>query len=186
MSQMTTMTVTVPEEGDLGPAMKNLSALQRNFVVALIETGGNATNAAEAAGYCRDTKDPDRKRANLSSIGAQLKRNPAVVAAIQEESIRRLQVGSFLAVQKLLDLMDNPSANVALRAANSLLDRVGMGPTSQHTVKVEHSRSEAEIKARIIELAERRGLDPQLFLSRSKPVDVEFTEVADDLSDILA
>lgn len=181
------MLITIPEDSDLGPAMKGLSPLQRNFVYALVEMGGNATNAAGAAGYCADTPEGEMKRRNLSSIGSQLMRKPAVAAAIQEESKKRLLTGTFLAVQKLLDLMDNPSASVALRAANALLDRAGMGPTSEHKVVVEHNRTDREIIERITALAEARGLDPKLFLGqKAAVVDAEFTEIPPGLEDILA
>jgi phage terminase small subunit len=184
---MTQLLITIPEEGDLGPAMKALSPMQRNFIYALVETGGNPTNAAAAAGYCQDNQDPEAKRRNLSSIGSQLMRKPGIVAAIQEESKKRLLTGGYLAVQKLLDLMDHPTPSISLRATNSMLDRIGMGVTSEHKVVVEHTRTDQEIIARIKELATAKGLDPQLFLGRkaAEPIDAEFTPV-DDLGDILA
>lgn len=188
---MPSLTITIPDDADLGPAMKALSPMQRAFVYATVECGGNATNAAEAAGYCANTAPEDR-RTNLTSIGSQLMRNPRVAAALVEEAQKRLLTGSFLAVEKLLQLVtEGNSQSIQLRAAQALMDRTGMGPKSEHKVIVEHTRTDKEIVARITEISQRLGIDPQKLLGTrapaQEPIDAEFEELGDTtgLEDIL-
>jgi phage terminase small subunit len=102
-----------------GVANGQLTELQRGFVVAFVRNGGNATQAAEAAGY---------KYERLDRAGHDALKSTAVQAAIQSEIRRALSVdlaGLALGVVRgiLEDVTMEPK--IRLDAAKVALDRGG-------------------------------------------------------------
>lgn len=177
-----TSNVLVPDESHLGPAMKALPAARRRFVVALLDTGGtNNTRAAGLAGY--GGTEAARKVA-----GHRLAHHPKVQAAIREEANKRLHSGSILGASVLMEIAANPQHKDRYKAAVELLNRGGLIVETQHRVTVTDERSDDEIKARVVLLAEKFGMDPAKLLGASASsvktepdvVDAEFEEVGTD------
>jgi phage terminase small subunit len=117
--------MSAPEKtwGELGPAMRELSAQQQDFVRALLmqKPGyGAPTRAARQAGYGRGSKP-----STLSKMAHQMTRNPRIVAAIAEEAKKIVRgIGHADAVNALLALVRNPEAKDHARAVSEILARV--------------------------------------------------------------
>lgn len=177
---MATQALTVyVEEAALGPAMRKLNAQQRSFVYALVETGGNASQAAAAAGYGEGSPTPEL-RANAYRVrGYQLSHDPKVLAAIKEEAEKRLHSGALLAASVLIEMANDKSSKHQFKAAVELLNRSGLIVATEHRVTVEHQGgSDKETIDRIRNLAGVLGLDPvKLLGSAGVIIDAEFTEV---------
>lgn len=175
----TEITITIPEH-ELGKAMRALVPQQRAFVYCLVETGGNATSAARAAGYgAEGTKE---QRDNACRVrGYQLAHNPKVLAAIKEEADKRLHSGALLAASALLEMVNDPLNKNRFKAAVELLNRGGLIVETKHTVNVNHSTSsDRETIDKITLLAKQMGLDPSRLLGQAGVViDAEFEDVTD-------
>jgi len=94
--------------------------LQGRFVVAYVANGGNATNAAKAAGYSLRT---------AGKAGSKLVRNPHVQDAIRQEQRRLLHSDlATKALGVLKSIMENEEAPAGARvdAAKTVLDRAGL------------------------------------------------------------
>lgn len=108
---------------------RELSEQQTAFLDALFENGGNFTLAAESAGY------------SPSSV-TYLRNNLA--DEIIERSRHILAGGAIKAANKLVETIDSPEVqrgdNVRLQAAESVLNRVGLGKkdTVEHNVQAIH------------------------------------------------
>jgi len=106
-----------------------LTEQQTKFLDALFDNGGNFTKACEVAGYA------------TGSIG-YLKES--LGDEIIERSRSLLVGGSIKAVNKLIETIDSPEIqrgdNIRLQAAESLLNRVGLGKkeTVEHNVTAVH------------------------------------------------
>lgn len=163
----------IEPDGKLGPAMRALNDRQRAFVRALFDQGWKIsyTRAAKAAGY-----------ADGGSLGGlrvqahRLAHDEAVVAAVQEEGRRRLELGTIAAAGRVLAEVGNKDANIALKAAGMLMDRGGLHAMSEHRSVVEHrSSDDAEVLKRVVAKARQLGLDPQALLGRQGiVVDADF------------
>ena len=94
---------------------KELTTKQQDFLDNLIACGGNAQQAAEVAGYA-----------------------PGSYTSVAEGV---LAINAPKAAMKLIQVMDSdepiPQANMRLQAAQTLLDRVGIGKKERLDVKVE-------------------------------------------------
>tara|TARA_R100000900_G_scaffold20530_1_gene16789 strand:+ start:80 stop:484 length:405 start_codon:yes stop_codon:yes gene_type:complete len=105
---------------------RELNPQQKNFLDALFDNGGNFTRACEVAGY------------SLGSIG-HLKESLA--DEIIERSRNVLAGGAVKAVNKLISTIDTPEIqrgdNIRLQAAESLLNRIGLGKQETHNVNVQ-------------------------------------------------
>lgn len=102
-----------------GVANGQLTELQRGFVVAFVRNGGNATQAAEAAGY---------KYERLDRAGHDALKSTAVQAAIQSEIRRALSVDlAGLALGVVRGILEDPTMEPKIRldAAKVALDRGG-------------------------------------------------------------
>lgn len=171
-----TIPIDVPDEGKLGPFMKNLNERRRAFVTGMIAFGGiDGTRAAMAAGF-----SPDNPAA-AAVTAHRLLHDEDVLNAIHEEAARRLRSGAIMAVQTLLEIANNTSneARDRLKAVEMLLNRSGLHAVTEHNVKVEHrdTTDEAMI-AKIRMLAKKQGLDPATLLgSAGITIDAEFKEV---------
>ena len=104
---------------------KALTTKQESFLHHLLECGGDAKQAAELAGYS-DTS------------------YPAVVKALKTEILdlatNILAQSAPKAALKLVHIMDSaepiPQANMRIQAAQTILDRVGLGKTDRLDVTV--------------------------------------------------
>ena len=107
---------------------RELTERQQSFLDNLMNTGGDPKEAAELAGYAE---------------GSYIQ----VVKSLKEEII---ELASHILAQsapkaaiKLVDVMDSevpiPQANVRLQAAQTILDRTGLGKTDR--VDVNHTAS---------------------------------------------
>lgn len=102
-----------------GVANGQLTELQRGFVVAFVRNGGNATQAAEAAGY---------KYERLDRAGHDALKSTAVQAAIQSEIRRALSVDlAGLALGVVRGILEDQTMEPKIRldAAKVALDRGG-------------------------------------------------------------
>ena len=110
------------------PKERELTERQKSFLDNLIHTGGDPKKAAELAGYAEGSYTQ-------------------VVKALKEEII---ELASHILAQsapkaaiKLVDVMDSeepiPQASVRLQAAQTILDRIGLGKTER--VNIDHKMS---------------------------------------------
>ena len=105
---------------------RNISPQQEQFLTNLFENGGNVTDAALAAGYSKGSV-------------TWLKNSLA------DEIIRRTQnvlsMNAFKAATRLVTTIDNPVPerrdDLRFRAAESLLNRVGLGKQETTNVNVQ-------------------------------------------------
>lgn len=177
--------IQVPPVELMGPAMRALNEKQRIFVSALAVYGGEQSEAYRAAGY-EVTNDN-----SAAAAASRLARSDGIVAAIKEEAIRRLDSSPMLAVSTLVELASykNPDDKVRLKAANSILDRVGgFAGKTEHQIIIKDDRTTQELIDFIKHTAVANGLDPAALLGLPAPrnvVDAEFSEVDPDLADLL-
>lgn len=103
-----------------------LTEQQEKFLDALFEHNGNFSLACQDSGYAK------------GSIG-YLKESLA--DEIIERARNTLAVHSVKAVNKLVSMIDTPEVergdNVRLQAAESLLNRIGLGKQETHNVNVQ-------------------------------------------------
>ena len=104
---------------------KELTTKQESFLSHLVEVGGDPRKAAELAGYADSSY-------------------PSVVKALKTEILdlatNILAQSAPKAAMKLVDIMDSsepiPQANMRIQAAQTILDRVGLGKTDRLDVTV--------------------------------------------------
>jgi phage terminase small subunit len=147
--------------------MLALTEMQRNFVIHYVETGGdNATASARAAGY----QTGERVRAH------ELLRHPRVLAAMKEETERRLQEDLPAARFALAQVVRNPAHKDHLSAVKLTLALQGLSAInkSEHVHTVDTASLADQIKM----------LEAQLPVSLRKrltgPIDVPFEVVDED------
>ncbi len=163
------------DAGQFGPHMAVLTEKQRGFVYALVELGGNATEACLAAGYGADSETKEQRLNAARTRGYQLAHDPRVLAAIKEEAEKRLHSGMLIAASALIEMAQDPACKDRYKAAASLLDRGGLNVVHKQEVVVTHTQSDREVIARITEICGRLGLDADKIIGLSEPVDAEFT-----------
>jgi phage terminase small subunit len=191
---MANLSITVPINDY--PISKEMSALlprERAFVFALVESGGNASQAAAAAGYGSESATPAQKKMAATQAGHRLLAKPHVLEAIKSEAGRRLESGALMAASILMEIAQTPGHKYQYKALIEIMNRAGMIVAQKIEVKHEHelNGTDRETIAKITEIASRLGLDPQKLLGRHQPViDAEFEEVEpegslDGLEDLL-
>ena len=124
---------------------RKLSEKQQSFLDNLLNTGGDPKKAAELAGYAEGSY-------------------PQVMKTLREEMIdlasHILAQSAPKAAIKLVDVMDSdepiPQANIRLQAAQTILDRIGLGKADR--VNVNHTT------------------DGGIFILPAKQVDTEIIE----------
>lgn len=151
-------------------AMSALTARQRRFVHALLQSGAStsaARKAATAAGY-----EPE--------YGYQLMKDPRILAAVREEATKTVAGAALTGVQVMIDIALNKEHKDQFRAAKELAALNGF--TAEQKIVVEHIDSGMRDKiAEVRKLAEQLGLDPRLLIERTGLViDAEF-EVVEEL-----
>ena len=148
------LTIPMPAEGDLGPKMRQLTALQRRFVVAWFHHSGNATRAALSAGY--STSSP-------GVAGHLCFHNPKVQAAIQEFAETIIKTEHLaLAMSAISELLTDRGIEPAVRAnlAKHVQAQVGLGPKVESKLIVEHVDRQEQLRL-LIRYAKETGRDPR-------------------------
>ena len=162
-------------EGSFGPRMRALSSdYQRRFVLAhVLLARPNATEAARQAGYSGD-------RDSLAVTACRLMHTPAIIEAIEEEAHKRLDSNRLLAAHVLVEVASNAmeKGSARVKAAEAILNRTNMPAMSESRVTVTHTKSERDMIADIVNLAQKLKIDPKQLLGEYGIVlDAEFTEV---------
>lgn len=183
-----TALVNLPAESTLGPAMRALPTDgQRKFVIALLELGTmNFTRAALMAGYSGNGN-------TLNVTAHRLAHDEKVLAAIHEESHRRLHSGKMMAVSVLLNLAEKALKDSdKLKAIDMVLNKTGLHDIRESIVITrDDSTTDEAMIARITHLAKVLGVDPTKLLGQNTqaPIEGDFTVVepatADGLEDML-
>ena len=107
---------------------RDLTEKQQKFLDGLINTGGDPKKAAELAGYAEGSYSQVIKslKTEIIELASQILAQSAPKAAI-----------------KLVDVMESeqpiPQASVRLQAAQTMLDRIGLGKTDR--LDVNHTSS---------------------------------------------
>tara|TARA_R100000656_G_scaffold13975_2_gene14124 strand:- start:329 stop:784 length:456 start_codon:yes stop_codon:yes gene_type:complete len=107
---------------------RDLTEKQQKFLDGLINTGGDPKKAAELAGYAEGSYSQVIKslKTEIIELASQILAQSAPKAAI-----------------KLVDVMESeqpiPQASVRLQAAQTILDRIGLGKTDR--LDVNHTSS---------------------------------------------
>lgn len=162
-----------PEISEHGPAMRALTEQQRRYVLAqLADPFGNATRWAKAAGYS-DTAGGAKVRAHANA------HNPKIEAAVHEVARQYLNAnGPLLGIAVAMKIARNPKHPKQLRAAEMLLNRVGMHEMTEHKVTVDHrDQTGAAMVERIKQVAAALGLDVATLLgANAAPADMKLIE----------
>lgn len=179
------MTVAMPDNLDAadiyGPAMERLSALQKRFVLALLDQGGrpNYAKAAREAGYA-DSTEAAKVR------GHEQAHNTKVIAALHEEAAKRFRVLGWIGVRGLAAIAANKKHPDHFKANKELADRFGFSAVTEHKVTVEKTDlTGTALMARIIEVAGKLGVDPVVLLGENaavKPMKQIEVQVVEDVS----
>src|SRR5690349_3017404 len=99
------------EKGRLGPKMKALNDRQQAFVVALLTQGTrNYAAAARTAGYQGEESGALRVSAH------RLAHDERILAALREETERRMQASIGMAAEVLLSIAEDPTHKDRLKA----------------------------------------------------------------------
>lgn len=163
-------TVSLPDEGVLGPAMRALPTdRMRLFVVAMHELAARGENsmaeAAKAAGYGTPTTTLNAYQVT----GHRLAHDERVQLAMREEGERRLgalvPIGTGILAKMARD--DDLKPNIRLKAIGMILNRAGLPEVSEHRVKTERVLSDTEKVDKIIDIANKLGLDPRKLLGEA-------------------
>lgn len=162
--------------GDLGPAMLALPTdRQRLVVICCLDQGLEVdwTAACRAAGY--------RGNPNVLRVTAcKLRHDERVEAAILEMSRKRLQSFVPAAVHVLSLAMKDEKAEWKdrCRTAFGILDRCGIPAASEHNINVTHVESREDKMKKILEITEKLGIDPRIFLGNMIDITPELEHAA--------
>lgn len=152
-----------------GKVMSQLSGQHRSFVLAMVSEDlakGAAMRAAEAAGY-------------HPLHGYVLMRNDAILAAIREETTKKLQGSVLVAVKALVDIAEDEEHRDRFKAAKEIVAINGYTP--EQKIIVEHITSDSkDLMRQIRVMAAEIGMDPQLLIAQVGIADGEFVEVEED------
>jgi hypothetical protein len=151
---MTKQQTTAPDdEPEMGPAMRALGPKQRLFILAMLADPHDTQGAwAEAAGY-------STKGDSHHVTACRMMQDPKIIAAAQEVARQHLSGnGPALAVRNLLNIAKNEKHPQHLKATEMILNRTGMSERTEHTVRVEHTTSDAPM----IELCRRLALEMKI------------------------
>ena len=165
---VTAMAASEEEEsrrGD-GQRMSALSGRQRTFVLELIQRGAHRTaieDSAVAAGYSR-------------THGYKLLRDSDVLAAVREESTKKVAGAALLGVAVMVEIASNPLHKDQYRAAKDLAALNGF--TAEQRIVVEHIDADSKAQIRQIrEMATQLGMDPKQLIEAAGIIDAEFEDV---------
>lgn len=149
-----------------GRAMAALTDRRRDFVVAMLKQGVNPKAAGVAAAQC----------GYHANYGYELMRDEGILAALREESTKRLAGAALVGVNVMLEIANNPSHKDQYRAAKDLAAINGF--TAEQRIVVEHIShdSKAQIE-QIKDMATQLGLDPKQLIQSAGIVEAEYSEV---------
>ncbi len=146
--------------------MGSLSARKREFVIAMLQAGVNPKACAQAAAKC----------GYAAYYGYELMRDEGILAALREESTKRLAGAALVGVNVLLDIAQSPTHKDQFRAAKELAGINGF--TAEQRIVVEHISEDSKAQIRQIrDMATQLGLDPKQLIASAGIIDAEFTEV---------
>ena len=114
----------VQHNGILAEKKKELTDKQKSFLSNLFDTGGNINMALEKAGYSKNSRSLVLKTLSDEILEAA----KTELAAHSVQAINRV-------VEGMNDVGEHPRAELRLKAAQTLLDRVGIG--KQEKVEME-------------------------------------------------
>jgi hypothetical protein len=166
-------------EARYGPAMMAIPEKWQRFVLALVQTGCTAGEAARVAGY---TGSADV----LKATGWRVRHDPRVTAAYFEEVAQLMSDHAVLAVGVLREVAENPTIDpkARIKAASELLSRSGFSAITEHRIvtdKRDVQRDPRVVAAQIVAAGRALGLnlDPtQLLGPPAEVVDAEFEELS--------
>lgn len=195
MSDENALSIPMPADEDLGPAMRKLNERQKRYVIAYLmnPTSNGHTQAALLAGYGNGRYESAKQQ------GWIMAHHPKVLAALREEAERRLKSGVIIAASKLMEIVENDQHKDQFKAIERVLNQTGLIVETQHRVVVEHDDNMLSAVERVKKQALALGLDPNDLLRkigitldekgevvenkidrREGAVDAEFEEVDDD------
>lgn len=178
---------------EYGPAMLALKESQRAFVNALLQQSEQNYTRAYMSAY------PDASYDTANVNGIRLAHNSKILDALHEEAGNRLRSAALLGASVIRQIANDPTHKDQLKAATTLLNRIGLHERTEHKVTVERPTDDVEIIQRIVDLgksmdwtdAEIRaaiGHNTELPIGLlAAPIDAEFEEVGSTvgLDDIL-
>jgi hypothetical protein len=141
-----------------GPALASLTPKQRAFALAYV-AGATQAEAVRAAGYSTANETV------ISVAGTRLAHHPRIQAALHEEAFKMIRSSGPKAIITLQSLAFDAAVKPRDRitAALALLDRGGLGATTQHRVDVfKHEPSRAEVRARLAAACDELGFTPEM------------------------
>lgn len=169
---------SIDDRSEDGPEMAALPDAFRQFVLLYISTNMDEEQCARAAGLANQAKGRSRM-----APGAAVMRSPKVLAAMREETTRRLAGSAAVGLRVLLEIANSKGHKDQLKAARELLAHAGLAPTKEHKLTVEHTGARPEeLKAEIRQLMAQIGPDANRLLTNAglEVIDAEFTEVPKD------
>lgn len=154
-----------------GPKMAALTEKQRGYVLAMLASPfGNPTQWARTAGYS-DVKEGAKVRAH------GLAHDPRIAEAADEVARQHLgTMGPVLGLAVAIRIAKNPKHPKQLRAAEMLLNRVGLHEKTEHLVTVDHSVNAAGMVERIKAAAALLGVDAAALLGGNTPEPLKLIE----------
>jgi hypothetical protein len=168
-----TLPIPLPDQSDLGPAMRALNERQRRFVVAYFHTG-NRERAAHIAGYAGDLGS------NMLGVSAySVWHQPKVQTAIKEFGESSVLGGLLpMAFAALEDALKSGDHKEKTKAALAVMDRTGFHAKSEQIIRTPDKSRIDQIKD-IMRLAKEQGLDPRKLIGGAVDfVDADF-EIVD-------
>jgi hypothetical protein len=174
-------------EREWGPAMAALTTQQRAFVLALVETGCNNTQAAATAGYGESSPTLEQRQKAQRQAGWALTHNEAIQEAIKEEAATRVRAGTLISVSALIDIVNDPKHKDRFKAAIYLASLNGIQAVQAINVNHTHlhsfeSMTTRDLLTKIKDFSRDVGLDATELLANAGIVDAEFEEVGDGRS----
>ncbi len=146
--------------------MAALPDRKRQFVIAMLGQAVNPKACKIAAAEC----------GYAPYYGYELMRDDGILAALREESTKRLAGAALVGVNVLLDIAQNAQHKDQFRAAKELAGINGF--TAEQRIVVEHISEDSKAQIRQIrEMAAQLGLDPKQLIQSAGIIDAEFTEV---------
>jgi hypothetical protein len=141
-------------EYEFGPKMRALTDKQRAFVMVLVEDPLlSRAEAARIAGYSDSSE-----AAKVSA--SRLMHDTKIIEALHEQAGKRLWSISLKAAHRVDQMLDSEDEKVVLKAAVSVLDRVGFG--AQQNININQTttdRTGVGMLERIRALAAANGID---------------------------
>lgn len=188
------ISLPMPSDDELGPAMRRLNDRQKRYVIAYLmnPTQNGHTQAAIIAGY------GNGKYESAKQQGWLLSHNAKVMSALKEEADRRIRFGTIIAASRLLEIVEDKAHKDNYKAVVETLNRGGLIVETQHRVVVEHDDNMLSVIERVKRQAHALGLDPSMLLQkigitlddkgevvenkieRENVVEAEFEEVDDE------